>query len=417
MISGELVYNISGVKTQLINVCENLDWKRQFGIHLWYNSLPINSITDALNLYEKSVENDICTKPMPSYVEESVKCCQNSSDLFDTCFHLIKLYSNSEYPIEKIVHPLNYGSNQLDHRLTWHLTMALQALQYNHMTKFSIENLHNSFAAQLQSAGLWHWAIYVLMHIENDQRREKFVRLYLSRNVTSQSDLTDCEKFLVEKLKVPSEWVYEYKALRAKYEHLDENQLELLIKAHKWNEAHHVLIEQIAPDLFINKKFEKLNNYLNLLSKETACISRWNYGGLVYLDFIKLHQKQKNLFSFETDEEEKFIDDEMINETNEQLMSLATRLKEFDTKSSKKLLCSLIISQLVLKYFNVLNEMMNANDQEMEDLIRKMTKQSVEKAEQQTLLVPDQELLKTVMLKKVVYSKIFLDQKTTRSRY
>ncbi|RNA23314.1 nuclear pore complex Nup98-Nup96 isoform X1 [Brachionus plicatilis] len=416
LISGELVYNISDLKNQLINVCENIDWKRQFGIHLWYQSLPINSITDALNLYENSVKNNICTMPVPSYIEERVSDGQNSPDLFDTCFHLIKLYCNSEYPIENIVLPQNHGSNQLDHRLTWHLTMALQALQYNHITKFSMETLHNSFASQLQSTGLWHWAVFVLMHIDDDQRREKFVRLYLSRNVSSQSELNDSERFLIDKLKLPSEWVYEYKALRAKYEHLDENQLELLLKAHKWNEAHHVLIEHIAPDLFITKKFEKLGVYLNMLSKESTCINRWNYGGLVYMDFIRLHGKQDILFKFEDDEEDKLVDNDMVSEINEQLMSLSTRLKEFDAKSSKKLLCSLTMSQLLLKYFNVLNEMMNVNDQEMEDIARKMTKQNIEKAEQETLLVPDQDLLRTVMLKKVIYSKMFIAQKATRSR-
>lgn len=410
------MYNISDLQTRLINVCENLDWKRQFGIHLWYQSLPINSITDALDLYEKSVQNEICDRPMPSYVEESVSISKNVSDLYDTCFHLIKLYCNSEYPIEKIVHPLNHGSNRLDFRLSWHLTMALQALQYNHMAKFSMETLHNNFAEQLQSVGLWHWAIYVLMHIEDDQRREKFVRLYLSRNVSTSIELNESEQFLVEKLKVPSEWVYEYKALKARYEHLDENQLELLLRAHKWNESHHVLVEQIAPDLFITRKYEKLSSYLNLLSKESNCISKWNYGGQVYLDFIKLHQKQDFFFKFEQEEEEKVIDDETIAETNEQLMNLSARLKEFDTKSSKKLLCSLVISQLVLKYFNVLNEMMGVNEQEMDEVCRKMTKQNVEKAEQITLLVPDQDLLRTVMLKKVIYSKIIFGQKKTRSR-
>lgn len=220
-----------------------------------FQCLPINSITDALNQYEKSVSNEICTNPVPTYVEETITKNKNSTNLFDTCYHLIKLYCYNTYPIQDIIQPLNHTFNQLDFRLSWHLTMALVALQYNHIPKFSIETLHDSFASQLQSTGLWHWAVYVLMHIEDDQRREKFVRLYLSINVTSQSELTESERFLVEKLKVPSEWIYEYKALRAKYEHLYENQLELLLKAHKWNDAHTVLNELIAPELFITSNF------------------------------------------------------------------------------------------------------------------------------------------------------------------
>ena len=34
-MSGQLTYHLSGTHSHFINVCENLDWKRQFGIHLW----------------------------------------------------------------------------------------------------------------------------------------------------------------------------------------------------------------------------------------------------------------------------------------------------------------------------------------------------------------------------------------------
>ena len=74
---------------------------------------------------------------------------------------------------------------------------------------------------------------------------------YISRYVTSDSELNEKEAFLIEKLSVPAEWVYDFKALRAKYEHLHENQFKLLLKAHKWNEAHAILIDLLAQDLFI----------------------------------------------------------------------------------------------------------------------------------------------------------------------
>jgi hypothetical protein len=79
------------------------------------------------------------------------------------------------------------------------------------------------------------------------------VKKYLSKHVTSQSELNEKETFLIEKLNVPAEWIYELKALRAKYEHSNESQLKLLMKAHKWNEAHTILIEILAPDLFIKR--------------------------------------------------------------------------------------------------------------------------------------------------------------------
>lgn len=119
--------------------------------------------------------------------------------------------------------------------------------------------------------------------------------------MTSQRELNEKEAFLIEKLNIPFEWVYEYKALRAKYEGLHDNQFELLLKAHKWNEAHCILIELLAPDLFIKQNLKTLNHYLNTLSKESQSINKWNSGGQVYLDYIKLNQKAESLFDFSSE--------------------------------------------------------------------------------------------------------------------
>jgi nuclear pore complex protein Nup98-Nup96 len=141
-MSGQLTYHLSGSQSQTINICESLDWKRQFGIHLWYHSLPIHNISDALSAYEQSVSVENCSKPVPPYIEDSVSNSQdtsnaivpsglnnatseqkqtttspNSSSLYDTCYHLIKLYCNSSHPIEHIISPLNHSGNQLDFRL------------------------------------------------------------------------------------------------------------------------------------------------------------------------------------------------------------------------------------------------------------------------------------------------------------
>ncbi len=48
--------------------------------------------------------------------------------------------------------------------------MSLIALQYNHVSKSCLETIHDSYATQLQSIGLWQWSIFVLMHIEDERR-------------------------------------------------------------------------------------------------------------------------------------------------------------------------------------------------------------------------------------------------------
>ena len=42
-----------------------------------------------------------------------------------------------------------------------------------------------------------------------------------------------------------------------------------------------------------------MQDYLNVLSKENHSISKWNLGGQVYLDYIKLEQRAQYLFSFD----------------------------------------------------------------------------------------------------------------------
>jgi len=459
LISGSLVLDSENQENQTINACENLDWKRQFGLHLWYNCLPINSIHDVLNSFEKSLSENLCNKPLPPYLEDSVsvpKLAFDKSklynpasshqsfksnisffsqtpvapvvkDTYDTCFHLIKLFCDEKYPIADIISPLNHNANQLDFRLSWHLAMALVSLNYKFISKECLENLHESYATQLQSFGLWHWAVFILMHIDDEKRRETLVKNYLSRYVTSDSELNEKEAFLIEKLSVPAEWVYDFKALRAKYEYLHENQFKLLLKAHKWNEAHAILIDLLAQDLFIKENLKTLYEYLVPLSKESQSINKWSLGGKIYMDFIRLNQKAQALFDFSNSNiEKKILNEDMLKETNDQIVSLSTRIKELkdlDCSTAKKLLVCVHISKMLLNFFNILSEI-NSNDinqlyggegdddeEEMSDDLdgnKTLTKQMVEKASKLTDSVPCHEIIQTMIMKKTKHTRTYL---------
>jgi hypothetical protein len=192
LVSGDLTINIQNQSSssQTINICDNLDWKRQFSMHLWYHCLPIYSIKEVMNSYEESVNTKICNRPYPPYIENdssgefsskstttptetaknSIKNLKKSTDFYDTCFHLIKLYCNDSHSIADTIEPLNHSANLLDYRLSWHLIMSLVALNYTHVSQLCLINLHENFALQLQSIGLWQWSIFVLMHIDDEQR-------------------------------------------------------------------------------------------------------------------------------------------------------------------------------------------------------------------------------------------------------
>lgn len=48
---------------------------------------------------------------------------------------------------------------------SWLLLRTVEALGYSHISALSAANIHTMFAAQLEAHGLWHWAVFALMHI------------------------------------------------------------------------------------------------------------------------------------------------------------------------------------------------------------------------------------------------------------
>lgn len=78
-----------------------------------------------------------------------------------------------------MLEPLTITWERLDYRLSWHLWGVLQALHYSHLGASRQGLLHSSYAAQLESAGLWHLAVFILMHIPDHM----YVQLILSEKV------------------------------------------------------------------------------------------------------------------------------------------------------------------------------------------------------------------------------------------
>lgn len=50
------------------------------------------------------------------------------------------------------------------------------------------------------------------------------------------------------------------------------------------------------------ENFKTLNEYLLTLSKEKESINKWNVGGQIYSDFIRLSQRADVLFKFSYDD-------------------------------------------------------------------------------------------------------------------
>uniref|UniRef100_A0A8C9VDT0 Nuclear pore complex protein Nup98-Nup96 n=1 Tax=Scleropages formosus TaxID=113540 RepID=A0A8C9VDT0_SCLFO len=287
-----------------VNVFSELDWKRCVAVHLWYMLPPTASVADALCRYETAfqgsdeVEKYACS-PLPPYMADSglgndelEEIVEPKRQLYDICFHLLKLYSNRHYSLQQLLDPCTVTMDQLDHRLSWHLWNVLQALNYTHLSPQCQGLLHASYAAQLESVGLWEMAVFVLLHIPDSARRERAVKEMLNLHcpLVETEDSAERESFLTEKLMVPVQWIHEAKAVRAQQEGDKHREAMHLYRAGHWSKCHRLVIQHLASDCIINENHNYLLEFLKGLEAPERCtqVHDWETAGKVFLDYINV---------------------------------------------------------------------------------------------------------------------------------
>ncbi len=173
-----------------INVCDDLDWKRAFACHLWFLTSPTSSVEDAFNGFQEAFLQGDCAQPKPEY------CKSDFSDFRDVKFHLLKLYSDRSHSMESLLNPSSHTQDILDHSLSWLLFRVLKAFGYTHMSSEKENALHLNFASQLENFGFWHFAIFPILHIQDENLRSSKTKEILHRYIETnkQSMMDDDEQ-------------------------------------------------------------------------------------------------------------------------------------------------------------------------------------------------------------------------------
>ncbi|XP_054829364.1 nuclear pore complex protein Nup98-Nup96 isoform X2 [Eublepharis macularius] len=298
LLAGKPVWHLSEKRS--INVCSQLDWKRALGIHLWYLLPSTAPLSQALGLYEAAFQDSsACDKyacsPLPPYLEGSGHVAEEGDSqhsLQDVCFHLLKLYSDRCYDLHELLDPRSITADPLDYRLSWHLWEVLRALNYTHLSEQCQGVLNASYAAQLEREGLWEWAVFVLLHTPHAHTRERAVRELLNRHclLLETPESWAKEAFLMERLCVPPEWIYEAKAVRARMQRDKHKEALYLSRAGHWNQCHRLVVKHLAADAIINENYTYLKGFLEDMSapQRSRLIQDWETAGLVFLDYIRV---------------------------------------------------------------------------------------------------------------------------------
>ncbi|XP_032975644.1 nuclear pore complex protein Nup98-Nup96 isoform X6 [Rhinolophus ferrumequinum] len=366
LLAGKPVWQLSEQKQ--INVCSQLDWKRSLAVHLWYLLPPTASISRALSMYEEAFQNTsegdrYACSPLPSYLEGSGCVVEEEQDsrrpLQDVCFHLLKLYSDRHYDLNQLLEPRSITVDPLDYRLSWHLWEVLRALNYTHLSEQCEGVLQASYAGQLESEGLWEWAIFVFLHIDNSSMREKAVRELLTRHcqLLETPESWAKETFLTQKLCVPAEWIHEAKAVRAHMESDKHLEALYLFKAGHWNRCHKLVIRHLASDAIINENYDYLKGFLEDLAppERSSLIQDWETSGLVYLDYIQVlemlhHIQQVDCSGYE------------LERLHTKVTSLCNRIEQIQCYNAKDRLAQSDMAKRVANLLRVVLSLQHAPD-------------------------------------------------------
>ena len=173
-----------------IHMSEGLDWKRAFGLQLWYGKFQA-TVSTSLAKYEESTTADLkVASPLPLYLEKpstastvSPKWKAAPTPPSDPLFEMIKLYTDPSHSLESVLLPRNFTSSPLDYRLPWHLYIIFsrvlrkrdfgdrielgdEAMGEPEGNSVRADMVTEGYASQLEGEGLWSWAIFILLHLE-----------------------------------------------------------------------------------------------------------------------------------------------------------------------------------------------------------------------------------------------------------
>ncbi|BFF91513.1 nuclear pore complex protein Nup98-Nup96 [Drosophila madeirensis] len=334
-----------------INLMEDNSWLTVVGLELWYFRAPTSSITDALMEYDKAYQSEECYADPPSPTYKGVSAAaETKKPVYDLRYHLLQLYSKRMHSLEETLNPITHTNDPMDFRLSWLLLQTLWALGYRHCSPLAEAQLTVDFASQLENEGLWQWAIFVLLHIESRDRRERAVQQLLLRNVSvlAQAAHNEEERFIVEQLGVPKSWVDYAKAVRAGSLGQRHLQAKHLLSAKHWAEAHEIIFQYIAPDAIINGKTEYLHRLLiqfedteGSSSSSSIRVPNWANQGQIFLDFIDISSKFAQIQNVQNIEDIKARWENL----KPQLSELCSRISLLPCPTAKHRLCQTEISQ------------------------------------------------------------------------
>ncbi|KAF5272181.1 hypothetical protein FQA39_LY01263 [Lamprigera yunnana] len=253
-----------------VNVLEGLNWKQILSLYLFY-ICPVSVTTNyVLDEYGKIIDTVL--------IEND----------FDIEYHILRFSNNSTMIPKTVLNPTSYTKHTENFFLSWFLMQTFSAVGAGKITSTLANNVHLRFAAQLESSGLWHWSIFVLLFV-----KDRILKYQAIKHVLEQNYYIDCsdsmKSFLLHTLQIPTKFLHSAMAI-AHYKMGDHfKTFRLLTSTDDWYIANQIALNHIIPNLIFNHKYDTLSCMIVEFGK-TLNRSLLKRTGMIF-DFVEVYNK------------------------------------------------------------------------------------------------------------------------------
>lgn len=286
-------------------IAHGLDWKRAFGLRLWYGSPFEDSISDVLASYTSALGHAAApAQPLPPYLESPLtasgsKTWSMSTEPTDILYNLIRLYSDAAVSLDQTLEARACSSSPFDQRVPWHLYVLLsRVLQKRDFEdredgySATGDRLTQGYARQLEETGQWTWAAFLLQHLETTDGREAALKALLHRHPNPNG--AD-ETFLTGRLKIPSAWIDEARAAAFGSDGDVWQEYHATVRAELYDRAHRILLQKLAPEAVLRGDLQLLRRLCGQI--EDTGVTGWEYGGKLFIDYADLLEHARELLA------------------------------------------------------------------------------------------------------------------------
>jgi nuclear pore complex protein Nup98-Nup96 len=289
-----------------------LDWRRAFGLRLWYGIMADEPIEMAVAQFADALaygKEDV--KPLPWFVEQGHDMGWTDPEKDkreDLLWGVLKLYASSKkmelsVNIEDVLAPENVSGHPLNARMSFQLFHLFKSRQEDeseeeerHVGMPAIRRANDdlqssmlsstatdagddqaedplielgdkltlTYAASLHTPEHWTTAAWVYTHLSGAAMRAHYLRSLLGQFSNTYSPAMDdpVYEYLSGTIKLPQTWMHAAAAVQAKTEGDALREAMQLINAEKLEEAHEVLCRTVGPESIISRDYNALRELM-----------------------------------------------------------------------------------------------------------------------------------------------------------